>query len=111
MLASERHGQALAVAQQIDDPVKQAMSLLWSCQAAWYEGDYLRMIELANRTLTFQNQAPTFAAGAFDLLGVASMRLGRLEEAERFLEDTGCRWLPKPFRLKDLLKAAGEMLG
>jgi signal transduction histidine kinase len=32
-------------------------------------------------------------------------------EAERFLEESGCRWLPKPFRLKDLLKAAGEMLG
>ena len=31
-------------------------------------------------------------------------------EAERFLEETGCRWLPKPFRLKDLLKVAGEML-
>ncbi len=32
-------------------------------------------------------------------------------EAERFLEETGCRWLPKPFRLRDLLKAASEMLG
>ena len=32
-------------------------------------------------------------------------------EAERFLEETGCRWLPKPFRLKDLLKTAAEMLG
>jgi two-component system NtrC family sensor kinase len=32
-------------------------------------------------------------------------------DAERFLEDTGCRWLPKPFRLRDLLKAAGEILG
>jgi two-component system NtrC family sensor kinase len=32
-------------------------------------------------------------------------------EAERFLEETGCRWLPKPFRLKDLLKVATEMLG
>jgi CheY-like chemotaxis protein len=31
-------------------------------------------------------------------------------EAERFLEETGCRWLPKPFRLKDLLRVAGEML-
>jgi signal transduction histidine kinase len=32
-------------------------------------------------------------------------------EAERFLEETGCRWLPKPFRLKDLLKVADQMLG
>jgi CheY-like chemotaxis protein len=32
-------------------------------------------------------------------------------DAERFLEDTGCRWLAKPFRLKDLLRAAREMVG
>ena len=32
-------------------------------------------------------------------------------EAERFLEETGCRWLAKPFRLKDLLRVAREMLG
>ncbi len=32
-------------------------------------------------------------------------------EAERFLEESGCRWLAKPFRLKDLLRAAREMAG
>ena len=32
-------------------------------------------------------------------------------EAERFLEETGCRWLAKPFRLKDLLRVAQEILG
>jgi CheY-like chemotaxis protein len=32
-------------------------------------------------------------------------------DAERFLEECGCRWLAKPFRLKDLLKAAREMVG
>ena len=31
-------------------------------------------------------------------------------DAERFLEETGCRWLAKPFRLKDLLRVAREML-
>ena len=31
-------------------------------------------------------------------------------DAERFLEETGCRWLAKPFRLKDLLRVAKEML-
>jgi len=31
-------------------------------------------------------------------------------EAGRFLEDTGCRWLAKPFRLKDLLRTAKEIL-
>jgi PAS domain S-box-containing protein len=31
-------------------------------------------------------------------------------DAERFLEDSGCRWLSKPFRLADLLRAAREAL-
>jgi two-component system NtrC family sensor kinase len=32
-------------------------------------------------------------------------------EAERFLEESGCRWLTKPFRLADLLRTAREVLG
>jgi two-component system NtrC family sensor kinase len=31
-------------------------------------------------------------------------------EAGRFLEETGCRWLAKPFRLKDLLRVARDMV-
>ena len=31
-------------------------------------------------------------------------------DAERFLEETGCRWLAKPFRLADLLRAVREVL-
>jgi CheY-like chemotaxis protein len=31
-------------------------------------------------------------------------------EAERFLEETSCRWLAKPFRLRDLLRVSREML-
>jgi CheY-like chemotaxis protein len=31
-------------------------------------------------------------------------------EAERFLEQTGARWLAKPFRLKDLLRTARDMV-
>jgi two-component system cell cycle sensor histidine kinase/response regulator CckA len=31
-------------------------------------------------------------------------------DAERFLEETSCRWLAKPFRLKDLLRVSREML-
>jgi DNA-binding response OmpR family regulator len=31
-------------------------------------------------------------------------------EAERFLEESGCRWLAKPFRLKDLLRTARDMV-
>ena len=32
-------------------------------------------------------------------------------DAERFLEETGCRWLAKPFRLGDLLRAVRDALG
>jgi two-component system NtrC family sensor kinase len=32
-------------------------------------------------------------------------------EAERFLDESGCRWLPKPFRLADLLRAARDVMG
>lgn len=32
-------------------------------------------------------------------------------DAERFLEESGCRWVPKPFRLRDLVRAAREILG
>ena len=31
-------------------------------------------------------------------------------DAERFLEESGCRWLAKPFRLGDLLRAARDAL-
>jgi signal transduction histidine kinase/CheY-like chemotaxis protein len=31
-------------------------------------------------------------------------------DAERFLEETGCVWLSKPFRLRDLLRAARDAL-
>jgi signal transduction histidine kinase/ActR/RegA family two-component response regulator len=31
-------------------------------------------------------------------------------EAETFLEESGCRWLAKPFRLADLVRAAREVL-
>jgi PAS domain S-box-containing protein len=31
-------------------------------------------------------------------------------DAERFLDETGCRWLSKPFRLADLLRAVRETL-
>jgi DNA-binding response OmpR family regulator len=32
-------------------------------------------------------------------------------DAEKFLEESGCRWLAKPFRLGDLLRAVREGLG
>ncbi len=31
-------------------------------------------------------------------------------EAEQFLEESGCRWLAKPFRLADLLRTVRDVL-
>lgn len=31
-------------------------------------------------------------------------------DAERFLSESGCRWLAKPFRMKELLRAAREVI-
>ncbi|MND07954.1 hypothetical protein D3C83_302710 [compost metagenome] len=31
-------------------------------------------------------------------------------EAEAFLERSGCRWLAKPFRLRDLVRVAREVI-
>jgi len=31
-------------------------------------------------------------------------------DADEFLEETGCRWLAKPFRLGDLLRTVRETL-
>ena len=31
-------------------------------------------------------------------------------DAERFLADSGCRWLAKPFRLNELLRLAREVM-
>jgi len=48
------------------------------------------------------------AAMAHRVLFVTGVVAGT--DAERFLEETGCRWLAKPFRLKDLLRVSREML-
>src|SRR5262245_6028063 len=32
-------------------------------------------------------------------------------ETARFLEESGCRWLAKPFRLADLMRAVRDTLG
>ena len=32
-------------------------------------------------------------------------------DTERFLEESGCRWIAKPFRLRDLVRAARETVG
>ncbi|HET9658933.1 MAG TPA: LuxR C-terminal-related transcriptional regulator [Thermomicrobiales bacterium] len=84
-LATARYQRALELAQTLDDRAKQGITLHWLSQSAWYESDYQRMIELAQETLRFGDDNPSAAAGAHDLLGIAAMRQGRLEDAEREL--------------------------
>lgn len=58
--------------------------------------EFYRTIAAANPLLT---RRVVFVTG--DVVGT---------EAERFLEETGCRWLAKPFRLADLVRAARELI-
>jgi len=48
------------------------------------------------------------AAGARRVIFVTGDVAGT--DAERFLEESGCRWLAKPFRLADLLRAVRDTL-
>jgi signal transduction histidine kinase len=58
--------------------------------------EFYRQLEAANPEMT---RRIMFVTG--DVAGT---------DAERFLEETGTRWLAKPFRLKDLLRAARDMV-
>jgi signal transduction histidine kinase len=59
--------------------------------AAFYRAIAATVPELARRVI--------FVTG--DVIGA---------DAERFLEESGCRWLAKPFRLADLLRVARDVL-
>lgn len=80
------HLRSLELAQQIGDPAKQATALHWLSQAAWYQGDYERMIAWSETVLDFERESPRDVAGAHALLGIAAMRMGRLDDAERELD-------------------------
>jgi len=58
--------------------------------------EFYRTIAAANPLLT---RRVVFVTG--DVVGT---------DAERFLEESGCRWLAKPFRFADLLRAAEDVL-
>jgi PAS domain S-box-containing protein len=56
----------------------------------------------------YRAMAATAPAAARRLIFVTGDVAGT--DAERFLEESGCLWLAKPFRLADLLRAAREVL-
>jgi CheY-like chemotaxis protein len=67
----------------------------------------LRMPRVDGRTL-YRAIASTTPALARRIVFVTGDVAGT--DAERFLEESGCRWLAKPFRLGDLLRAVRETL-
>jgi len=60
-------------------------------------------------TAFYRTLAVTYPALARRIVFVTGDVAGT--DAERFLEDSGCRWLAKPFRLKDLLQVARDVVG
>ena len=56
----------------------------------------------------YQNLAPTHPDVARRVIFVTGDVAGT--DAEHFLQESGCRWLAKPFRLGDLLRTAREIL-
>ncbi len=56
----------------------------------------------------YQQLAPTHPDVARRVIFVTGDVAGT--EAEKFLQESGCRWLAKPFRLGDLLRTAREIL-
>jgi len=59
-------------------------------------------------TAFYRTLAVTYPALARRIVFVTGDVVGT--EAERFLEDSGCRWLAKPFRLRDLLRIARDVV-
>jgi PAS domain S-box-containing protein len=60
-------------------------------------------------TAFYRTLAVTYPALAKRIVFVTGDVAGT--EAGRFLEESGCRWLAKPFRLRDLLRIAREVAG
>jgi len=52
-----------------------------------------------------ESKAPQLAARVIFVTGDVAGT-----DAETFLEESGCRWLAKPFRLADLLRAVRDTL-
>jgi DNA-binding CsgD family transcriptional regulator len=84
-LAETRYARALDIAQAMHDPVAESYGWTWLSQAVWYNGDYAAMRDHAKRALAIAAPKSAPWAGSQTLLGVAEMRLGNLDAAEREL--------------------------
>lgn len=85
-VAETRYGRASALAQILDDRESEAYAWMWLSQSAWYAGEYATQQERARQALAASVEGSIPWAGAQTLLGVAEMRLDRLDDARRTLE-------------------------
>lgn len=85
-LAALFHRRSFESAVEGGDQTGQATSLMWQAQAAWYGGDYQAMHGFAVASLALSPERSMSWAGAQTLLGIAEMRLERLDLAEHALE-------------------------
>ena len=79
--------------------------------SAHYDVDHLRSEDAEGRRhdvlpRSVRRRCRTWRSGSIFVTGDVAGT-----EAERFLEESGCRWMPKPFRLRDLVRVARETLG
>ena len=88
----------------------------WQALAAVVEhGSYAKAAEALHKsqssvTYAVQKLESQLGVRAFELKGRKAALTQTGELLYRFLEDTGCRWLAKPFRLGDLLRAVRDTL-
>ena len=92
------------------DRANDGFEALERVRAAALRSDHLRPEDAARRRHGVLPRARGVAAGddRARIMFVTGDVAGT--DAERFLEETGTRWLAKPFRLKDLLRAARDMV-
>ncbi len=83
-LAAERYRRSHDIVPA--DRAAQATALMWQAQSAWYAGDYQEMHRFAQASLATSPERSIPWAAAQTLLGIAEMRLDRLDSAEETLQ-------------------------
>ena len=89
------------------DILPEKVTSLRAGELPFHEPNLAELIEKNAERLTFTTEMADLLDEA-RLIFVTGDVVGI--DAERFLEESGCRWLAKPFRLGDLLRAARDVL-
>lgn len=83
---AERYRRCYESAVEVDDANARATARMWQSQAAWYDGNYELTRSLALESLALSQRGTLAHAGAHTFMGIAEMRLDRLDAAEAALE-------------------------